>query len=474
MSYNLFLKDKNKFSFSNFGQLDIRAVALLLVLVFVSLLIGFKVAKFQPLVPIAVLAGIIVALATLVNTNIGLTILIFSMLLSPEIPLAETPERAVVVRIDDFLIMAVFFAWLAKTAVRKELGLLRKTPLNGPIFAYLAINIFSTAFGIVSGDVSPKTSIFYILKYTEFFMVFFIFVNNLNDMKQVRTFISCFLLVSFIIGIIVYAQIGNVPRPTAPFEGEHPEPNTLGGYLVLTLAIGLGLLLYSRNTITKLILGGLICFNIYPLLMTLSRSSYVAFSAIYLFLVFVSRKQRLILIGLLVLAILFLPILIPETVKERVLYTFRYGTQSSFGGGQIRLEKSAAARVESWRYALSLLQKKPFFGYGVTGTGFMDSQYSRVLGETGLVGFLIFLWFILTIIITSWRIFNNSQDDYSQGLSLGFLGGFLGMLIMALGANVFVIVRISEPLWFLAACVMALPEAQKISLPGQSIERKQL
>ncbi len=457
-----FLKPKYNFLTLNFGQIDIRALALLLVLILFSAVIGFKIASIHPLVPIALLAAIGLGIATLVNTNLGLTILIFSMLLSPEIPIAQTVDRTVAVRIEDFLIIAVFFAWLAKTAVRKELGLLRKTPLNKPIFAYLAVSIFSTGLGVMSGDVNVKVGFFYILKYIEFFMIFFIFVNNIDDMKQIKTFIFCFFLVSFIIGVLTYAQIGKIDRPTAPFEGEHAEPNTLGGYLMLTLAIALGILLYSRNTNVKLILVGLVCFNFYPLLMTLSRSSYLAFVGIYLVLVFLSRRQRLILIGLLVLAILFLPFLIPEKVKDRILYTFSYGSHSTLGGGKIKLEASAAARFAQWQYAMSYLQKKPFFGYGVTGAGFMDAQYARILSETGIFGFSIFLWLIFSLLKNFWRIFNNATDYYSQGLSLGILSGLIGLLIMSFGANVFVIVRISEPFWFLVACVLSLPEAQTL------------
>lgn len=460
-NHNL-LEEKFRFLRLNSGQLDVRAVAVLLFLILFSTFVGFKIASLHPLIPIGLLAAVAICLATLVNTNLGLVILIFSMLLSPEIPIAQTTDRAVAVRIEDFLILAVFFAWLAKTAVRKELGLLRKTPLNKPIFAYLAVSIFSTGLGVMSGDVNTKVAFFYILKYIEFFMIFFLFLNNLDDMKQIKTFIFCFLLVSFIIGILTYAQIGKIDRPTAPFEGAHGEPNTLGGYLMLTLAIALGILLYSRNTNVKLILVGLVCFNFYPLLMTLSRSSYLAFIGVYLVLVFLSRRQRLILIGLLVLAILFLPFLIPEQVKERVLYTFSYGSQSTFGGGKIKLEASAASRLIQWQYAMSYLEKKPFFGYGVTGAGFMDTQYARILAETGIFGFLIFLWLVFSLLKNFWRIFNNATDDYSQGLILGILGGLIGLLIMSFGANVFVIVRISEPFWFLAACALSLPEIQNL------------
>lgn len=458
-----FLRDKTKF-LPDSGQLDARIIALLLILALFSAFIGFKITTLNPLMPIGILAGIALGIATLVNTNLGLTVLIFSMLLSPEIPIAQTPERSVVIRIEDFLVMAVFFAWLAKTAVRKELGLLRKTPLNKPILAYLAVSIFSTGLGVLSGDVSIKTSLFYILKYTEFFMIFFLFVNNIDDMKQIKAFIFCFLLVSFIIGFLTYAQIGSMGRPSAPFEGEHAEPNTLGGYLVLTLATALGVLLYSKNPNIKMLLIGLVCFNFYPLLMTLSRSSYLAFIFIFLICILLTRRHRIIMIGLLVFAILFLPMLIPERVKDRVLNTFSYGSDYSFGGGKIRLDKSAGARVESWTYAMERLQKKPFLGFGVTGISFIDSQYARLLGEIGVFGFFIFLWMIFSIIKNTWYVFNNSTDDFTQGLSLGFLSGLMGILLMGLAANVFVIVRISEPFWFLCACVIALFEIQESGL----------
>ena len=59
----------------------------------------------------------------------------FSMLLSPEFAaggggMAE--GRTIVVRSEDFLLIVIGLAWLAKTAVNKELGLVAKTPLNRP------------------------------------------------------------------------------------------------------------------------------------------------------------------------------------------------------------------------------------------------------------------------------------------------------------------------------------------------------
>ncbi len=450
---------------SRAGQIRPAAIIFISAIVLLSFTVGFNLSKFSPLAVIGLLAAVIVAMITLVNTNFALLIIIFSMLLSPEIGggLGATGERGVSLRIEDFLIIAVFFVWLTKITLNRELGLVRRTPLNRPIFLYILINIFCTALGIGAGFVKAKVGFFYVLKFIEFFMIYFLFVNNLRDMKQLKVFLFCFFLTSFIIGIYTYSQVGSIDRPTAPFEGEHAEPNTLAAYLLLCLSITLGLFLNLNFSITKTFLAGLFCFNIYPLLMTLSRSSYLGFIFAYLWFIFLNKKGRILLVTVLVFAILFLPFIVPKQTIDRVLYTFT-GKRAigSTVGLKVRLDESAMARVESWAYAFKRLGERPFFGFGVTGLGLIDSQYARTLGELGLVGALSLLWLIWLIIKNAWFVYRKVEDNFSRGLSLGFLCGFIGLLIVGFGANIFVIVRISEPFWFLAACVMALPEIEKI------------
>jgi len=43
---------------------------------------------------------------------------------------------------------------------------------------------------------------------------------------------------------------------------------------------------------------------------------------------------------------------------------------------------------------------------------------------------------------------------------MGFLAGFIGLLVHAVGANTFIIVRIMEPFWFILAIVIMLPELE--------------
>ena len=59
---------------------------------------------------------------------------------------------------------------------------------------------------------------------------------------------------------------------------------------------------------------------------------------------------------------------------------------------------------------------------------------------------------------------------YYKGLVIGFIAGFIGLLVHAVGANTFIIVRIMEPFWFTAAIVFALPklEAQEHDAEAES------
>ncbi|MDP2939665.1 MAG: O-antigen ligase family protein [Candidatus Omnitrophota bacterium] len=472
---NPFLFFYEPYSSYKLGQMSLGAVLFLLAISIIAFGVGFNISKFSPLAVIGLLAAIAVGLVTLVNTNFALVILIFSMLLSPEIGGAGVGagERGVSLRIEDFLIIAVFFVWLTKITINKELGLVRKTPLNGPIFLYIATNIFCTALGIGAGNVNIKNGFFYMMKYIEFFMIYFLFVNNLNEMRQLKIFLFCFLLTSFIIGTYTYSQMGSSDRPSAPFEGEHTEPNTLAAYLLLCLSVTLGIFLFREFSVTKTILAGLFCFNIYPLLLTLSRSAYLGFIFSYLSITFMSKRAKLFLFTVLAMSILFVPLIAPKKTIDRIRYTFagkeEIATALDLG---IKLDKSATARVNSWLYAFGKLKERPLFGHGVTGIRFIDGQYARSLAELGLIGFFPLLWLIFAVLKNCWQIYHNVYDNFSLGLSLGFLCGFIGLLIVGFGANIFVIVRISEPMWFLAACVMVLPEIEKISLPPTNLEEK--
>jgi len=391
------------------------------------------------------------------------------MLLSPEFDIMELHERSVVIRIDDVLLVFAFFAWLAKTAVHKQMAFFRRTPLNIPIITYISVCIFSSIFGVYAGRINPVTTSFYILKYIEYPMIFFMVVNILRDQKQIKRFLTFIILTYVIVCLNSYFQIGHIPRVTAPFEGlgSRAQPNTFSGYLMFIMAILSGFYLHARFFREKWLYGCLFLLGIPPFLYTFSRSGYVAIIAMFIALAFLTRKKRtIIILGFLVIFILS-PFWLPSPVVERIKTTF-VGPKYELMGFPLQLERSAGDRILSWNIAFKLWPQRPWLGYGVSYI-FLDIQYITVLLETGVLGIFAFAWILVTIFRSVLRIYDKFKENiFAQALSLGYLAGFVGLLLHALTVNTFIIVRIMEPFWFITAMVIIIPQLEIKEAPIQT------
>ncbi|MBW2114862.1 MAG: O-antigen ligase family protein, partial [Deltaproteobacteria bacterium] len=289
-------------------------------------------------------------------------------------------------------------------------------------------------------------------------LIYFMVANHLKDRKQIQYFLWAMLITCIIVSLIGIAQIPEGGRVSAPFEGEVGEPNTFGGYLLFMICITTGLFLTATVFRVQLIYGILIFLFAIPLLYTESRSSYLAtIPALLAFVWFSEKRQGVFLI--LVLIGLVLPFIAPNPAKERVAYTFEQGKDRTdvveISG--IKLDTSTTERVKGWKRVARDWIKHPIFGFGVTGYGFVDAQYFKVLIETGVLGLFTFFILMSRIFAQSYRILKETHEPFEKGLCMGFLAGFIGLLVHSIGANTFIIVRIMEPFWFVLAMVIMIP-----------------
>jgi hypothetical protein len=411
-------------------------------------------------------AAAVVFLVVFLRTELGLYLVIASMLLSPEFSvggatLAEA--RSVVFRTEDFLLLVIAGSWFAKTAVHKELGLVMKTPLNRPIVAYVVVNALATLVGYLLGTVGTTAGFFYVLKYVEYFVVYYMVVNHVADRAQARRLVVVALVTAVVASLVGIAQIPSGARVSAPFEGDVGEPNTFGGYLLLMIALALGVALETRALRIRLVMVGLVALFLVPLAFTLSRASYLGLMPMAAALAVLSSRRR-VMIGLLVLLVVASPLLVsltPAPVARRVTHTFRPERgQPTVQVGRVALDPSTSARFISAQHALQGWLASPqtiLVGYGVTGFVFMDAQYARVLVETGVVGLLVFLWLVARLLGTGLRSARALGNPEERGLAIGFVAGTVGLLVHALGSNTFIIVRIMEPFWLFAGIIVLLP-----------------
>jgi hypothetical protein len=465
--------------FNSLNRVNSKALVLLVGVMVLCILVGKGIAMTKPTVALGVAVVGVLFIVSFLSAEVALYILIFSMLLGPEIILGQLGEgshlgRGLTLRLDDFLLVIIGSTWFIRSAIHKDLGLFLRTPLNVPILLYALSYVISTGVAMIGGRVNFLTGLFFVVKYIEYFVIYFMVVNHIQSMKQAKRLVFCALLTCFIVSLYGMYQIPLGARVSAPFEGEVGEPNTFGGYLVFMLAITSGLFLNEKRRSYKWMSGILILTSFIPFIYTLSRASYLAFIPMYFALLFFNEKKKL-LLTVLCMAVLLSPLILVSAVKQRILYTFTQPPQhGQMELGGVRIDTSSSARVKAWTDCFRDFLKKPLLGYGVTCYPFVDAQLPRILTESGLIGLMAFLNLLWRILRLALDRLKESVDYYSNGLIVGYIVGFIALIFHSIGANTFIIVRIMEPFWLFTGIIVLLPNLMPLAVKRQEEQAARL
>ncbi len=408
-------------------------------------------------VTIALAVSLLVFGVTLVRVEYGLFLLLVAMLLSPELEAGSVgahDERGVNLRYDDVLIIVIFLGVVVKHAFEGKALLWRPNPINAGIFAYYSVCIISTllALRIAVPAWDRDVAFFILLKMFEYYLIFFMVSMSITSMKAVEHQLVVFFAVSLIVCVYGIISIGTLPRVSAPFEAGGTEPNTLGGYLLIVICLSLAMLLYAPNVRWKWVFFGMAVAAFVPFVMTLSRASYFALFVALMVMGVASRRGSV--LALVAVVLVVSPFAMPEDVKKRVNDTFvSSGVAINVPGMEevLRIDKSAYERIYVWKKARHNLTVWPWFGGGISWDTVLDSQFARVIIETGLIGFAAFLFLLWRVLKTSNEAFRWSRYWMAKGLALGMLATTIGLIAHSFGTISFLIVRIMEPFWFLMA-----------------------
>jgi O-antigen ligase len=299
--------------------------------------------------------------------------------------------------------------------------------------------------------------------------------NNIQTRDQIKRFCGAMILTALIVALVAISQIPSGERISAPFEGERGEPNTLGGYLLFVSCIIAGIALEMDRDKISSYLWALVGLFTVPFLFTLSRGSYLAAPFCYIAMGFLHKAKRMRMLFFLVIIGALGIVAMPSTVRERVFYTFnqKFTQQERLEVGGVRLDTSTTERLRSWENVFRDITKSPIWGFGVTGYGFLDAQYPRVLIETGLLGIVLFGALIYSVFKLGFRVRRESKDLMYRGLANGLIAGLVGLLFHGLSTNTFVIVRIMEPFWLVVGLVVCSEQIEKKEQGAQHEETSQ-
>jgi hypothetical protein len=442
---------------------------ILLVLFFVLILLVFKDQKiFVFLLPVAIV-------------------------LSPRFAIVYFGEgRPIELRVEDLLIVAMVIVWLAKIFRYRGVVKITIPPAMPLLLSFLMLAAIATGFGVLMGSVNSLLSVFYIIKYAEFFILY-LFVSNirLNESQAKRLLIVIFIitLIAEIYifyqaiahdpgGIILFShfmsveqfkqvsggwsgKLGDPLRMTMPFDA---EPSAVGGYFVIItpLLISTYFFISAKPYLLFLVLGALFSVGLAQSRSGIASMIIVLSSTLLLYLFArSSQKNRYIIL----IATIFVGIIALIMLMAFGARLFTYHLPIFVAGGLIALRKiysiydiageSLDLRINTWFQVLKQIwMQQPLLGEGISGR-VVDNYYIWVLVETGALGFINFIFVLLTLLQNNWNLFFKSPHNVNKAISFGSLMATFGLMIMMINLDVFHQVRVAESFWLLQGLTIA-------------------
>ena len=378
----------------------------------------------------------------------------FFCVISPRIEMCAIGVSRIDFRVEDIFIPLVLL--LSFPFLRSKESESAALPVERAILLFLIAAEFSILNGMWLQTIDkPLLSFLYLLKWVQYFLVFWISVRLLTG-EDAKVFLAGFFGLGLAVACYGYWEhfypLSKAVYPNyyrlferPPFHG---DANHIGGLLVLWCGFFSGLYAYCKRRAWCLVLLASLLFVFFPLVWTYSRKSYLAL-AICLgaaWLLFARKRRYLLLILLLVIGGLFLP----TRLSERLLDLPEALTSSD------PFHSSWSGNLLMWKQALWNFEKFAFFGagLGVRHRLYYESQYILILTETGLVGLTAFLSLCWMLIRQSLAGFNRRSDGLRTGVAAGWLTGFVGLLIHASTCVSLTVSKIAIPFWLLTGCVI--------------------
>ena len=356
--------------------------------------------------------------------------------------------------IETICFVFIVLLFIAKLTLDREKRHIKGSSIDLPILIFTGLVILSIFFSI-----NPSYSLSVFEKYwLKPISLFYIIVNFADKQKKFRNLtwtIFLSLLILMIIGILKFPfseyLLGN-KRLDSLITGS----SEFAEYLEMFVPVLLAFMLWSRKNYLKIGAGVFLLINLFCLIFTYSRGSWIAIFPVSSFLFF-RKDKRLLLLPVLLVIILF--VVSPPALKQRIFSV-------------VNIEKipSTDNRIQIWGETIGEMKKKPLTGFGwgwknyrqlspqfrSTKMGWHAHNYFlEIAFESGIPASCVFLWLWITIMIKSWKIYIKVGDYFLKTLTIGIWGAFLVKFIHWF-VDVPISIEIILTMWVLVGVVMAI------------------
>jgi putative inorganic carbon (HCO3(-)) transporter len=382
----------------------------------------------------------------------------------------------------------LYASWFLRAKASRDCQARPSLQINMALTLYLTISAFSW---FVAQDVGLAFFEFFLL--LQLYLVY-LYVANCVRTRQDVLFVVSLLLVGCVLAslAIINIKLAGYPpilmgRPwglptrvqiedyggVMRIGGTVGSPNNAGGYLSIVLALAVGVLFANLGRAPKLLATVVLAVGSPALILTFSRGGWLAFAlSITAMLFFFTGRMRLFswkapAAGIGLLALLYLPF--HGAVSERM-----------FGDDR----GSAESRIPLMKLAFRIIEDNPVLGVGSNNFsvvmdryiipelrgGFVyavHNKYLLVWAETGTLGLLAYIIFLLGTLRKGWQCWQLNQGFLST-IGLAFAAAIAGHMFQ-MGVDVFNGRPVAQLLLLAAGLLNAMHRICATNLPADHL-----
>lgn len=406
------------------------------------------------------------------NLVYALGVALLTVPLYPKFPLFFLPGTTVAVRLEDFVILTVGLLFLISNITQMFAIFKNKIVLSITLFFLIALSsVLSGAF--LTRTHALDVGLLHLFRRVEYMSLFVMASFSIKKSEHIAFLIKITLVTfiyAFIYGFaqkyyglpIITTQNSEYSKGAALFyrEGSHLVSTFAGHYdmasYILFLSPMLYLLLFASRESLKRIFGNthpyfarnfiilVIASGLWLLVNAASRISIVSYMGGVFLALLVIRKFKFIPI---VFFFIILFVNSSSNLLSRYMTIFDVYIERLISvSAQVETprstptptpvpvfeDRSTSIRTAvEWPRAIRALRKNPIFGTGYSSiTLATDNDYLRMLGETGIYGFIsFFLAFSLIILNIFKKILNIKKDSLEGVFLVGILVAIPGVLL---------------------------------------------
>jgi len=432
----------------------------------VGLILGVVALWLSPLWALAGLAGVGLLLVILKRPEIGvLAILAITSTIIPQASLPRIPIGIGTVYIPDILLFGLMGLIVIRRLVEPGFKIVR-TPLDLPLLAFSSIALLATALAILHSSLTFNESLGKIRTVGNY-LTFFLVTNLAREEHQIRLLLRGIFALATVVAVAMIAQflVGPaVPILTGRVETLATEGEVLSGlariippgyslvFVAFTSETALITLDKSRRTNVIRFLAPWIILGA-GVLLTFKRHLWGGLGLVFcLLFVYSGRtqtRQRWIGWGL-VVAILAMIALVLSSVepdsKVGGLVRASLGRLGSLANTATYEDPKSSVRWRDfeYRYALPQIAAHPLLGLGLgakyrpwvsgkdnaefDGRNFIHNGHIAIVLQTGLLGYLSWLWLALVFLFRGLRYARYSPSPQLRACVVGFALAWLVVL----------------------------------------------